>query len=313
VPTYNNEETIAACLKSLTFVGEILLVDSFSTDNTLVIAKKYRARVIQHIYKYSAKQKNWAIPRSKYNWVMVVDSDEVVSLELAKNIKALFKNRDLNNYDGFTIARRHYFLERWLKFGGRYPLFNIRLFRRNCRYENRDVHAHIILPKSRIGKLKGDIWHYSDRSVEQIIDKFNRYTTYQANYILKLKHKGLKLWRSEILINPFVFKSVIKDLWYFLPGSSFYRFIYMFFIRLGFLDGRFGFLLALLYGFSDYIAKVKAAELIRGKVVRQIGKKAVMLGSLYFLNAWLSPVRKLTLNKTKIIYETGSKKALMGY
>ncbi len=264
VPTFNSERDIRKCLKSASWADEIFVVDSGSTDRTIQIAKEMEARIVQHEYIYSAKQKNWAIPKAKHNWVFLLDSDEVITPSLRKEILKLLDSKDINKYDGFAIARKHYFLGKWLRWGGRYPLYNIRLFKKKCRYEDCDVHAHIVLPKDKVKKLKGDILHFSDPTLEHFLSKFNRYTTYQANYMLKFANQGQKIeWKKFFTYNIYT-KSVIKDYWYFIPMVSIWRFVYMYFIRLGFLDGRYGFLIAILYSFQDYVCKTKYLEL-RGR------------------------------------------------
>ena len=233
----------------------------YSTDKTVKIAEEMGARVLRHKYKYSAKQKNWAIPQAKNEWILLVDSDELVTAELKREIQSLMKSENLDDYDGFGIARKHFFLGKFLRWGGRYPLYNIRLFRKSCRYEDRDVHAHIILPKNRVKNLKGDILHFSDPTLDHFFNKFNRYTTYQANYMMKIATTENHVdWRKMFTHNIYT-KSVIKDYWYFLPIVPFWRFFYMYFLRLGMLDGRKGFLIAVLYAFQDYVSKTKYLEL----------------------------------------------------
>ncbi|MDO8592771.1 MAG: glycosyltransferase family 2 protein [bacterium] len=268
IPAYNVAKTIKRCLKSALWADEILVVDGsadgFSLDKTSAIARTMGARVLKHRYEYSAKQKNWAIPKAKYNWVLLLDSDEVITASLRDEIIKLINTAEINNYDGYAIGRRHYFLGKWLRWGGRYPLYNIRLFKKTCRYEDRDVHAHIILPKSRVKKLKGDITHYSDPSLGHFFSKFNRYTAYQANYMIRLKGHRRKIEWKKLFTYYIYAKSIIKDVWYFLPLAPVLRFIYMYIFRLGFLDGRYGFLIAMLYSFQDYVSKTKYLEL-RGR------------------------------------------------
>ncbi len=283
IPTYNVEDLIEQAIKSVQWADEILVVDSFSTDKTVIKAKKLGARVLAHEYVYSAKQKNWAIPQAKYDWILLLDSDEVVTKELKNNIQRLLSNpRELNQYDGFGIARKHFFFGKFLRWGGRYPLYNIRLFRKSCRYEDRDVHAHILLSKEKIKNIKGDILHYSDRTLEQFFEKFNRYSTYQANYMLKVHQQGLNKFQWREILNPFYTKAYLKDIWQFLPFTPTLRFLYMYVLRLGFLDGKFGFMIALLYAFQDYVSKTKYMELtgkkpslrllIQEKMMRRISK-----------------------------------------
>lgn len=265
IPTFNVEKIIKRCLKSALWADEILVVDGsktgFSTDKTVAIAKEMGARALKHFYIYSAKQKNWAIPKAKHNWVLLLDSDEVITAALRDEIIKLLSSEKINNYDGFGIPRRHYFLGKWLRWGGRYPLYNIRLFRKTCRYENRDVHAHIILPKNRVRMLEHDILHYSDPNLMYFFAKFNRYTTYQANYMMKFARGDKKIEWRKLFTHYIYAKSLVKDVWYFLPLAPVLRFIYMYFFRLGFLDGRFGFLIAMLYSFQDYVSKTKYLEM----------------------------------------------------
>ncbi len=262
IPTYNVEDLIAGAIESVLWADEIFVVDSFSTDKTVEIAKKYGARVVQHKYIYSAKQKNWAIPQAKNEWILLLDSDEIVTDELKNTINNLLASDEIDNYDGFEIARKHFFLGKFLRWGGRYPLYNIRLFRRSCRYEDRNVHAHIILAKSKMKKIKGDILHYSDRSLDQFFEKFNRYSTWHANYMLRIYENGMtKIKWATFFTNPFYAKAIIKDLWTFIPFTPFIRFVYMYIVRFGFLDGRYGFMIAFFYAFEDYVAKTKYLEM----------------------------------------------------
>jgi glycosyltransferase involved in cell wall biosynthesis len=268
VPTYNVEKTIRRCLKSVSWADEILVIDGsahgYSTDRTVEIAKSFGARILKHKYVYSAKQKNLAIPKAKHDWILLLDSDEVVTAKLKEEILKLLTSKNLKYYDGFGIARLHYFLGKALRWGGRYPLYNIRLFRKTCRYEDRDVHAHIILPKNRVANLKSDILHYSDPTLVHFFTKFNRYTTYQANYMMKFARGDRKIEWLKLFTHYIYAKSLIKDIWYFLPLAPFGRFVYMYFVRLGFLDGRYGFLIAMLYSFQDYVSKTKYLEM-RGR------------------------------------------------
>jgi len=264
IPTFNVEKNIRRCLKSANWADEILVVDSFSQDRTVAIVREMGAKVIQHEYIYSAKQKNWAIPQAKNKWVLLLDSDEVITIKLREEIIKLLAVRDLDSYDGFGISRRHYFLGRFLRWGGRYPLYNIRLFKKSCRYEDRDVHAHIILPKNKVKNLEGDILHYSDPTLSHFFTKFNRYTTYQANYMMKFAERKNKIEWKKFFTYYIYTKSIIKDYWYFLPLTPILRFIYMYLLRFGFLDGRHGFLIAVLYSFQDYVSKTKYLEL-RGR------------------------------------------------
>jgi hypothetical protein len=108
--------------------------------------------------------------------------------------------------------------------------------------------------------------HFSDRNFSQFFQRFESYSTHQADYMLRIiKRKKTEINWIEFFTNFYYFKSIVKDYWFFIPGTSISRFIWMYIIRFGFLDGRYGFILALFYGFQDYVAKLKFQERYRGE------------------------------------------------
>jgi len=249
---------------SVRWVKNILIADSSTTKHGASLIKKFAnkrgAQYIHRKYKYSADFKNWAISQVKQEWVLLLDSDEILTKELKNKIERLFLTGDVERHDGYLIARKHFFFGNFLRFGGRYPLYNIRLFRKQCRYEDRDVHAHIIIPGSRIGKIpfsEGDILHYSDRYFGQFFEKFNRYSDYQARYIKKVTERKRQIRWFEFLRNALYAKAVIKDFWFFLPAHSALKFFWMYIVKAGFLDGLSGLKIALLYSLQDYVSKTK--------------------------------------------------------
>ncbi len=259
---------------SVNWADEILIADSsknqVGADKIKNFAQKIGAKYIYREYKYSADFKNWAIPQAKYDWILLLDSDEVVTEKLKLHIQRLLKSRQLKNYDGFGIARKHFFFGKFLKHGGRYPLYNVRLFRKKCRYEDRNVHAHIIIDKKRLLNINpryGDILHYSDRDFDQFFERFNRYSDYQAQYILKMSQKKLSIDWWQFFTNFLYFKATVKDVWFFIPGHSLWRFVWMYILKFGFLDGRAGLNIAVLYAFQDFVSKTKYYHLV-GKRAR---------------------------------------------
>lgn len=261
IPTKEDDlDILEGAINSVKWADEILIVDSSFSAKIRKLAKEYRANYLEHEYVYSAKQKNWAIPQAKNNWILLLDSDEIVTEKLKRTIRKILSSEKAEKFKGFGIARKHFFFGKFLRWGGRYPLYNIRLFKRSCRYEDRDVHAHIILDKKEIAKIhpkQGDILHFSDRNFTQFFERFDRYSTYQANYIKKIANSNIKIDWLKFFTNFYYFKAIIKDIWFFVPMTSFLRFFYMYVIKLGFLDGREGLLIATLYGFQDYVSKTK--------------------------------------------------------
>ena len=265
IPTREEDLGILeGALSSVQWADEILIVDSSFSSQVKKVAEKWGAKYFSHEYIYSAKQKNWIVPKAKNNWILLLDSDEVVTAKLKNTIKDLLESLEVNQYDGYGIARKHFFFGKFLRWGGRYPLYNVRLFKKECRYEDRDVHAHIILDKEKVLNInpsQGDMLHFSDRNFTDFFERFDRYSDYQANYMRKIRDRGVDIDWVKFFTNFYYSKAVIKDLWFFIPGSSFLRFLLMYILRLGFLDGRHGFTIASLYAFQDYISKIKYKEM----------------------------------------------------
>jgi len=167
VPTNNRSDVVEDCLQSVRWADEVIVVDSYSTDGTLDIARKYADRVLQHEYGFSALQKNWAIPQATHEWVMIVDTDERVPASLRDEICATL--RASQPYVGYRIARVNMLLGKPLYHAGYYPDYQIRLFRRDSgRYDLRRVHAHIQLDGP-CGTLRSPLVHYAHRSLDQTI------------------------------------------------------------------------------------------------------------------------------------------------
>ena len=240
VPTYKEEQNIEECLKGLTFADEIIVVDSFSTDRTPEIAKKYATKFIQHEYIYSTKQKNWIIPQAKYQWILLVDADERVDEKLKKEIINILKNGP--EYDAYWIRRRNFLLGKEIKHGswGRDKV--IRLFKRDkCRYEDKEVHGEIIV-NGTTGYLKNKLIHYTYNSMDQYISKINRYAVWGAKQRYKEGWKGS--FFHVIFQPPFVF---------------FKNYV----INFGFLDGKYGFLVEILNSYYVLLKYIRLWEMAR--------------------------------------------------
>lgn len=222
LPTYNEEKVVRECLESIKWADEILVVDSYSTDRTLEIVAEYGARVIQHEYINSAKQKNWAIPQCRYEWVLQIDADERLESSLQEEIKAVLEDPPAE-VDGFLIPFKHHILGKWVKTMGLYPEYHLRLFRRDKgRFQDREVDAHVVVP-GRVGTLKNHILHYGMESVSRRLRDLDRYTRYEADERAK---QGRRFSWFNILFRPFA------------------AFCYYYFYRLGFTTGIRGLMLA---------------------------------------------------------------------
>ncbi len=232
VVTLNEEKNIKRCLDSLRFCSEIIVVDSGSTDRTLQIAKKYKAKIFHKSFSDFSSIKNFGIQKAKNPWILSIDADEEVSKELQDEIKKLIEN----DCDGYYIKRVNYFLGKPIKYGGWGQDYQLRLFKKNKGFFSGAVHEAVKI-NGKTGYIKVPILHYSYTDSMSYFEKMNRYTSIQAQ-----KPKSFLLFK--------------------LIFSSFFKFIKMFFIKLGFLDGFHGFILAIYSSFSEFI---KIAKMIESK------------------------------------------------
>lgn len=236
IPTYNESHNIEEVLKSVDFADEIMVVDSYSKDNTLELAKKHTNFIIQREYEYSASQKNWAIPQVTHEWILLVDADERVTPELKKEIIALLKSTSINDFVGYWIYRENSFMGKYIRYGGYKNDRVIRLFKKSeCRYEDKHVHSEIVT-KGKVGFLKSKLYHDTYVSFDHHMEKLNRYAWYQAKDFDKKTGK----------LTPFHF--IIKPFW---------RFFKHYVIQGGFRDGVVGLVMAKNHAYSVFMRYVK--------------------------------------------------------
>ncbi len=271
VPVKNEEANITACLESLRWADEIFVVDSQSTDNTIRLAEAAGATIVQFYYKGREKKKNWALANLLFRneWVLIVDADERVPPALAEEIQDSINRFD--GPDGYYVNRKLIFLGRWIRHGGWYPSWNLRLFRHRLgRYErveiesahtgDNEVHEHVVL-QGRVGYLRQDLVHHDDRSLFHYIERHNRYSDWDAAVYLELRRQPL--FSREPLHGPVRRKRLLKRLWVRLPFRPLLRFLYMYVLRAGFLDGSAGLHFCLLSSMQEYHIDLKMQERLR--------------------------------------------------
>jgi len=235
IPCCNNADIIRDCIESVKpFADEIFVVDSGSTDDTVKIASEYTERVVTHEYVNSATQKNWAIPQAAHEWVMIIDTDERATPELQTEIKALLESNP--DQDGYYIHRQNHFFGVPINHCGWESDDCLRVFRRELRYEDKNVHADVIVPSGKIGHLGSKLLHFTIRDFDQYMTKFNRMTTWSAMDRLKSGKQG---GVCNILLRPA------------------FRFVKMYLLRQGFRDGLPGLILCMLASFSVFLKYAK--------------------------------------------------------
>ncbi|MCM8792438.1 MAG: glycosyltransferase family 2 protein [Candidatus Omnitrophica bacterium] len=269
--TYNEENNILKCLESIyNWVGEIIIVDSYSSDRTLEIARKFTDKIYQHPFQTHAKQWNWAFKNINfsYEWCLVLDADQVVSQELSYELKELFKNLPLD-IDGYYIKRKYIFNGRWIRFGGYYSRYLLRLFKIKEVFcdENELVDKHFYV-KGKTKKLKNDLIeeNLNENDISFWLKKHIHYAELLA------KEEMIYKKNKNRLIKPYFFGSLdqkilwLKNIYYHLPLylRAFMYFFYRYILKLGFLDGRTGFLFHFLQGFwYRLIVDIKIKELLK--------------------------------------------------
>ena len=240
VMTYNEEGNIERCLKSVLGIGdEILVLDSYSNDNTVQIAQSLGARIEQFPFDSYVNQKARMIQMADSNWVLSIDADEFLSEELRASI---LNAKGENRYDGYTSNRRNRIGTRWMNHGSWYPDRKIRLFdRRKVSITGKDPHD-VMQPiaGARIGHLKGDLMHVSD---EDISSRYKTINNHSSRAAAALFEEG-RLWSYwKMLFKPCM------------------RFFVSYIIRLGFLDGFYGWVIASSEGHYVWLRETKLREL----------------------------------------------------
>ncbi|HYM09314.1 MAG TPA: glycosyltransferase family 2 protein [Bryobacterales bacterium] len=268
VPVKNEEANIAACLDSLRWAGEVFVVDSQSTDDTARLAEAAGAQVVQFHYQGGDKKKNWSLANLPFRneWVLIIDADERVPPELAEEIRESIERP--GGPDGYYVNRRLIFLGRWIRHAGWYPSWNLRLFRHRLgRYETVDVispqigdnevHEHVIL-QGRAGYLRHDLLHHDYKSLFHYLERHNRYSDWDSAVYLDLRRQPLFV--REPFHGAVRRKRLLKRLWVRLPFRPLLLFVYMYVLRLGFLDGAAGLHFCLLSSMHQYHISLKVKE-----------------------------------------------------
>lgn len=238
--TYNAAGQLADCLNSLSFVSEILILDSGSDDETGNIAQQYNAKFIHQDWLGYGPQKQKAVELAEHDWVLCLDADERISEELAKSIQSVMEGPQ---YQAYQFPRCNHFMGRWLKHGEGYPDISLRLFnRKHAQWTDDGVHEYV-QTDTPTGTLKGDLLHESATCLANYLDKQNRYTSLQAE---KMYQAGERAGKVKLLLNPIL------------------RFFKFYLFRLGFLDGMPGLIHICIGCQNTFIKYAKLVDLDKG-------------------------------------------------
>lgn len=231
VTTFNEEQNIAACIESLLWCDEIFVVDSFSSDRTPEIARRYeKVRFLQRTYFGSASQKNWAIDQVENDWILIFDADERCTPALQKEIESVLAGNP--QHEAYTIKRRVYFLDQVIRFSGWQHDRVVRLIRKGAaRYPNRRVHADMVF-RGTAPVLKSPMEHYMADSLDEYARRIEKYSFWGA----------AQNWRDGR-------KSGFTHVF----GRSIWRFARTYIFQLGILDGMHGLVFCMLQSYGTYL------------------------------------------------------------
>lgn len=254
--TYNEEINLEKCLKSIRdWVEDIFIIDSYSKDKTLEIAKKYGAKIKQRLFDDYATQFNWGLDNLdiKTEWVMKLDADEWITPELRDELIKKLPSAPVD-VSGFMIKRRVYFMGRWIKHGGIYPTWILRVWRKNKgRMEARAMDEHTVISGGRVERLKNDFVDENRKGLSWFIEKHNKYANREVkDFIKKYLEKKKDKAEGSLGGGQIERKRWLKEnVYYRLPPflRPYFYFMYRYFIRLGFLDGIPGLIFHVLQGF----------------------------------------------------------------
>ena len=239
VITLNEERNIRECLESVKWADEIVVIDAFSANKTVDYARQYTDKVFVNEWKGYGDTKNYALTKVTNEWVLWIDADERVSAELATEIQVIVQS-PFPQISAYEVARRAYFLGKWIKHCGWYPGYVTRLFKKDAAvFSSSLVHEKVEF-KGEIGKLKNDLLHYTDENLFHYFAKFNSYTSLAARELQERK-RAFSLY--DVLVRP--------------P----FLFFKMFIIRLGFLDGIHGLILSFASACYVFVKYAKLWEL----------------------------------------------------
>lgn len=262
VLTYNEEKHIRGCLESLTWCDEIWIVDSYSTDRTLEIARNYTENIIQHPFESFAKQRNWAMDLPiNAEWILIQDADERMPKELQAEILSRLE-LDGNKYSGYYIPKRQRYYGRYLRFGSAWPGYEMKLFRREvggrCP-EERLVHENMTV-LGRKGFLKNAIDHIAYDNLSEQLERVNHYTSLEAQRMFRT---GQELYTTATVSYNWK-NQVLKFIFKYLPFKPLMRFLFSYFILQGFRDGHEGYVRAVMESFYVLVSYAKLWELKNG-------------------------------------------------
>ncbi|VGO21664.1 glycosyltransferase family 2 protein [Pontiella sulfatireligans] len=257
--TKNEEINIERCIQSVAWSDDIVVFDSFSDDRTVEIAERLGARVIQRKFDNWSAHQNWGVEniKFKHSWVYYTDADEICDEQLQEELVRLGVAGE--GFSAFQVRRKDYFMGRWLKRSQLYPTWITRVFRpEKIRYER--LVNPVVIVEGKTGLLQGHIIHYPfSHGVGHWFERHNKYSDMEAQDLIK--EVVAEFHFSELFSRDAAVKRrAMKTLAYKMPGRPLLMFGYLYFVRLGLLDGLPGLRYSLMRSMYEYMIDLKVSE-----------------------------------------------------
>lgn len=245
--TKNEASNIKRCILSLLpVVDEVLISDSLSSDDTVQIARLLGARVIERAFEGYGATKNFANSQASHSWILSIDADEELDPTLQQSLLSLKKELSDHHKNVYVFQRLNNYCGAWIKHGGWYPDKKVRLFPKHIMWNLAEVHEVLVIPSTyQTSLLTGKLLHYSYNSIESHLQKIERYSSRGAEEAYK---RGKKAGFVKLYLSPL------------------FRFVRDYIIKLGFMDGRYGFTIARLTAKEVYLKYHKLSQMYRAKI-----------------------------------------------
>jgi len=261
VLTKNEQKDLPACLESVSWCDDIIVYDSFSTDETPLIAERFGARVVKRVFDNWSAHQNWGLRnlQFKHSWVFYIDADERMTPELAANVKSA--TGDAGDHVAFRVQRRDFFMDTWLKHVQTSP-FYLRLFRpEKMRYER--LVNPVSVADGPVGSITGYLDHFPfSKGIGHWFERHNSYSTLEARQIAQNRRDrvSFSLHKAFTAADFHERRFHQKELFYRIPLRPLVKFCILYFGKRGFLDGRAGFQYAILQAIYEYMIVLKVRE-----------------------------------------------------
>ncbi|MGZ0656209.1 glycosyltransferase family 2 protein [Coraliomargarita sp. W4R53] len=262
--TLNEAQNIELCLDSLSAFDDIVVLDSYSSDDTVAIAESRGAKIFYRRFDDYASQRNFGLACDfKHDWVLMLDADERVPEEFLEELKRVSMQAD-NPVTLYRMRRKDMFMGCWLKRSSGYPTWFGRLFRKGSVRVEREINEEYYTD-GEVGLLDGHLIHYPfNKGITFWMERHNRYSSMEAFRIIEERNMTMA-WDDFLSSDPMLRRKAFKAFAYRMPCRPFLAFCFLYFIKLGFLDGKAGFFFCLLRSIYEFLIDLKINEIKRRK------------------------------------------------